>query len=217
MIVTKTVKARLWGNEYKRLVALGYKGNYGEWIDISVNDLLPSSSKTVEAQCKYCDEVRDVLYSQYTDACVDCSRKNAVGEKSSQWKGGHKDFCVDCGEPTSRGKGYKRCKPCFGKTNRKENNYRWREDRDNMVVRNGNMQRWANKVKSLADFVCDYCGDDESLKVSHHLNGVDNHREEMYDVKNGACLCEDCHNVFHKRYGYGNNTKEQYLDFKGEL
>lgn len=216
MIVTQTVKARLWGNEFKRLISLGYKGEYGEWIDVSVTDLLPNSYKIVEAKCECCGDIRDVVYSQYSELCMICSRKSMVGENNSQWKGGHKDFCIDCGKIISRGKGYLRCKECFGKHNSKENNYRWREDRENMVVRNGNMQRWADKVKIKADYVCDYCGDTEAEKVAHHMNSVDENRLQMYDVDNGVCLCRECHKVFHKKYCYGKNTKEQYLNFKGE-
>lgn len=216
MIVTETVKARLWGVEFKRLISIGYIGEYGEWIDIKVSNLLPNSSKIIEAKCECCGNIRDVVYSQYSKECAVCTRKNATGEISSQWKGGHKDFCYDCGKEVSRGKGYTRCKECFGKSNSGENNYRWIDDRENMHHRNGNMQRWADKVKLLANYICDYCGDTNSIKVAHHLDGVDKHRDIMYNVSNGTCLCEDCHKVFHKKYGYGNNTREQYNNFKGE-
>ena len=49
---------------------------------------------------------------------------------------------------------------------------------------------------------------------SHHLDGYDWCKERRIDINNGVCLCENCHKEFHKIYGYGNNTKEQYIEFK---
>ena len=41
-------------------------------------------------------------------------------------------------------------------------------------------------------------------------------RERRIDITNGVCLCEVCHKEFHKLYGKGDNTKEQYIEFKEE-
>lgn len=214
MILTTTIKARLWGNQYKTLLAKGYVGNYGEWIDIKVEDLEDKSTKKVLAKCVECGNEREVMYSQYSPFCKSCSGEQLKGEKHHSWKGGSEKYkCIDCGTPISRPE-YLRCRECFGKSNSRFNNYRWREDRENIVVRNGNMQRWADSVKISADYTCDFCGDKNSLKVAHHLNGVDNHRDEMYDHINGVCLCVECHKVFHGKYGYGKNTVSQYLEFK---
>ena len=73
---------------------------------------------------------------------------------------------------------------------------------------------WRNEVKEKANFTCDCCYKHGGNMNSHHLDGYDWCKERRIDVNNGVCLCENCHKEFHKIYGYGNNTKEQYIEFK---
>jgi hypothetical protein len=50
---------------------------------------------------------------------------------------------------------------------------------------------------------------------AHHLNGwhwFD--KDKRDDISNGVCLCESCHKEFHHINGYGDNTEEQYIQFK---
>jgi len=69
---------------------------------------------------------------------------------------------------------------------------------------------WVRAVKKRDKF-CVICG---IKKIeSHHLNGFDKFPKERYDVKNGVALCEKHHKEFHKKYGYGKNTKKQFEEF----
>ena len=53
----------------------------------------------------------------------------------------------------------------------------------------------------------------EGVMEPHHLDGYNKFKEKRTDINNGILLCVNCHKEFHKIYGYGNNTKEQFKEF----
>jgi len=75
---------------------------------------------------------------------------------------------------------------------------------------------WTEQIKENANYTCSICGSKDSI-VAHHLQSIDIERPETYklryDIDNGVCLCSDCHIKFHKEYGYGNNTTEQFNEY----
>ena len=79
---------------------------------------------------------------------------------------------------------------------------------------NTDFKKWSKEIKERANFTCDCCGKRGCKLHSHHLNSWNTYKEQRYDLENGVCLCEHCHKEFHHIYGQGDNTKEQYIEFK---
>ncbi len=80
---------------------------------------------------------------------------------------------------------------------------------------NGPDAIWRSIVKSRADNSCEICKKRQSPRSlhAHHLESYSDNPQLRRDAKNGACLCADCHNAFHDRYGRGGNTKTQFDEF----
>lgn len=74
--------------------------------------------------------------------------------------------------------------------------------------------RWAKQVKVRDYFTCQICERRGIELNSHHLNGWDWCEDERYDLDNGTTLCAICHKGFHDMYGYGQNTRTQFEEFK---
>lgn len=51
----------------------------------------------------------------------------------------------------------------------------------------------------------------------HHLNSRNKFPEQTFDEDNVVIICKDCHKKIHDKYGYGDNTKEQFEEFLKEL
>lgn len=106
------------------------------------------------------------------------------------------------------------------------------------------VQLWKQDILKYYDYTCDITGQRGGKLNVHHLKGlniiideahvknnivfkdlvIDYTQEELdiildyvkkqHTLEEGIVLCEEVHRLFHKNYGYGDNTKEQYLEFK---
>ena len=94
----------------------------------------------------------------------------------------------------------------------KEENYKtcWNcgtDYRDSKEYRN-----FIKEVKDRDNNICQCCK--EEGRVVHHLNGYNWDYFNRSNINNGILLCDDCHKKFHSIFGYGYNTKEQYIYFR---
>jgi HNH endonuclease/NUMOD3 motif len=73
---------------------------------------------------------------------------------------------------------------------------------------------WRKAVYERDNYTCQCCGDNRGGNlVAHHLYSYSDYPTLRTDLENGVTLCKDCHISFHKQYGFGKNTKEQFIEF----
>ena len=72
---------------------------------------------------------------------------------------------------------------------------------------------WRREVLNRDDHACRKCGTKTGKLQAHHIESWVSCPERRNDVSNGGTLCFDCHNEFHRIYGKGMNTREQFEEF----
>lgn len=74
--------------------------------------------------------------------------------------------------------------------------------------------KWIRDVYERDNYTCQCCGyDNGGTLIAHHLNSWHWDKDNRFNIENGVTLCESCHHIFHKEYGYKDNTKEQFLEY----
>lgn len=101
---------------------------------------------------------------------------------------------------------------------RGEHNNRWNPNLTDEDRINRRDISWRNLIYYRDQYTCQICGDKIGHNLNaHHLNGYNWCIEERTDIDNGITLCDKCHsldnNSFHKIHGFGNNTKEQFIEW----
>lgn len=113
------------------------------------------------------------------------------------------------------------CKKCGYKNMQGENNYFYnpnlteidRQDR-NYRFRNPEYKKFIQECFKRDKYTCQISGKKSSGDiVVHHINGYNWDIKNRTNVDNGITLNKDIHKKFHKLYGKGNNTKEQFKEF----
>lgn len=109
------------------------------------------------------------------------------------------------------------CPECARLNKSGENNHLWNssltdEDRQRRrLYKNGS--DWRNSVLKRENYTCEICGIKGATLNAHHKDAYHWCKDRRGDISNGACLCEDCHFLFHKLYGNKNNTEQQWIQF----
>lgn len=75
---------------------------------------------------------------------------------------------------------------------------------------------WVKIVKIRDNFICQICTSKNKLEV-HHLESFSTNKDLRTEIKNGICLCRQCHREFHYLYGKKNNSRFQFEEFKSSF
>lgn len=109
------------------------------------------------------------------------------------------------------------CMDCYRKNNFGENHPHWNPNKtDEERIIDRQYEDYYNFVKTVMkrdNYICQITGQKGYKLVVHHLNGYNWDKENRTNIDNGITLSENIHLEFHKKYGYGYNTKEQFIDF----
>ena len=197
-LITKEVEVSLSTNSIRYYRNLGYiipqsekpwgvTTTRGTKLMVKVIDLPKSSLISVKIKCDKCNEILELPYRNY----VQCNHNG-------------KYYCHKCACDTF---------------NSKENNYRWNKDMsDNERENKRCLQEYKDFVKRVMardNYTCVVSGKtskETELEV-HHLDGYNWCINKRLDVTNAITVTKDLHRAFHAKYGSGNNTKEQFLEF----
>ena len=91
-------------------------------------------------------------------------------------------------------------------------------DEERLIGRNlPGYSGWRNSVYTRDDYTCQVCYVKGNSINAHHLQGYNKHIDLRTDKNNGVTMCSEHHNDFHNIYGRGNNTKEQYEEYKNNI
>lgn len=136
--------------------------------------------------------------------CI-CPRGHFTGTKWVHFVQGH--GCFECSVED--------------RTGEKSVNWKPERDRNERILKRvyAEYRKFILRVKEVYEDKCVCCNKGNEKKnqtVVHHLDGYNWCVEKRTDVKNGVVLCEKCHIEFHSKYGYGNNTKEQFEEWLRE-
>lgn len=100
-----------------------------------------------------------------------------------------------------------------------ERNYRWNPNKT-LSQRHKDRklpeyQQWKKSVFGRDWYICQITGvKGHGDLVAHHLNGYNWDIKNRFNIDNGITVLSGIHKLFHLHYGYGNNTKEQFEEFK---
>ena len=196
-LITKEVEITITGKYIKYFENLGYeiprrKNSAGRMtvppdtkIKVKVEHLRTTSRVKVLVKCDECGKEYELSYCDYLKTLHD-------GKK----------YCEKCARRIF----------FTGENNPSWNPNKTDEERADSRS-NDEYAKLVNNVFVRDNYTCQCCGKYSKDLKAHHMNSYDIHIDERYDINNMITLCGNCHSNFHKKYGYGKNTKEQFLEW----
>jgi len=105
----------------------------------------------------------------------------------------------------------------FSESQRGEKSHCWKGGLKpvNKRIRGGvEFRLWREAVYARDGWTCQITGVKGGSLIPHHLKNFAEYPELRFAIDNGVTLCKEIHTIFHKMYGYTNNTLEQFINFK---
>ena len=178
---------------------------------------------TDKYRSEYLNDKNSPLFKKIKCNCSVCGKE--VYKRPSEIKGKKHLFCsVEC-----KNKGVSIFQsgenhPMYGTKRfdmRGENNINWNPNltqEERKLSKNRTLLpeyvKWHKEILKRDHWTCQVSGYRGREIVVHHLNSWNSNKEERFDINNAITISKDIHKLFHKLYGYGNNTKEQFEEFK---
>ena len=72
---------------------------------------------------------------------------------------------------------------------------------------------WREAVFARDGWICQKCKEKGIYLHPHHILNFSIWVGFRFAIDNGITFCQNCHKLFHKKYGVKNNTKEQLEEF----
>lgn len=197
------------------------------------DDLSKYSKRKIWAVCDDCGKERLLVFSSYRDLCKSCvknGKRNSfygkhhtqeskqkirdnldISGKNNPFYGKH--HTIETKNKISISHKGKKIPSISGDKHPNWNPNLTDEERKNKR-KYPKYYEWRIAVFKKDDYVCQICKEHSKTLVAHHLDGFNNNLDKRILLENGITLCEKHHKDFHHQYGYGNNTKEQFIEFK---
>lgn len=132
-----------------------------------------------------------------------CNCGNQLLVPTSQLTTGKTNSC-GCIRANMKGENHPAYNPLLTEEDRRRKRY----------IAGGDSTRKLREIVFKRDsYTCVLCNKVGGDMNAHHLNGWDIFKEQRFDLDNLVTLCTSCHSDFHKSYGYGGNTREQFEEY----
>ncbi len=171
------------------------------------DDLSKGSGRKVWCICEDCKKSRLLSFRDYTDICKFCVK---IGKRNNFYGKHHTD---ETKEKISKANMGKKLPSITGNKHPQWNPNLTDEERKNKR-KYSEYYEWRTAVFERDNYICQICKENSKTLVAHHLDSFHDNVNKRILLENGITLCEKHHKDFHHQYGYGNNNKEQFIEFK---